>query len=202
MSNLTKIQTLGSNFAELRLIDLVDNTRTDKNTIHSYLPLYDQLLESRKITAKNILEIGIQDGGSIKLWKDYFENAMIYGVDVISNDNIWEEIKNDKKIVLYTSTDAYSDDFIYHKIFHKKFDVIIDDGPHTLGSMIKTIVSYSYLLEEDGIMIIEDVQDWSWIWFLEECTPGPLKPFIEKYDLTKVKGRYDDIVFVINKKKI
>jgi len=37
------------------LEDLVDNSRTDKNTVHSYLPLYQKLLISKKETAKNVL---------------------------------------------------------------------------------------------------------------------------------------------------
>jgi hypothetical protein len=44
----------------MSLEELADNTRTDKNTVHSYLPLYEKLLSSKKYTAKNILEIGIQ----------------------------------------------------------------------------------------------------------------------------------------------
>jgi len=60
----------------ITLEEMVDNSLTDKNTNHSYLPLYQQLLESKKETAKNVLEIGIGDfgeknGGSIKLWKDF-----------------------------------------------------------------------------------------------------------------------------------
>ena len=43
----------------MSLEDLVDNTRTDKNTIHSYLPLYQDLLVNKKESAKNVLEIGI-----------------------------------------------------------------------------------------------------------------------------------------------
>ena len=67
---------------------LVNNSKTDKNTTHSYLPLYQKLLENKKETAKNVLEIGIGDfgeknGGSIKLWKDYFTNATIYGLDIL-----------------------------------------------------------------------------------------------------------------------
>jgi hypothetical protein len=44
----------------MSLIDIVDNTKTDKNTTHSYLELYQELLQNRKETTKNILEIGIQ----------------------------------------------------------------------------------------------------------------------------------------------
>ena len=38
------------------------NSRTDKNTVHSYLPLYEKLLISKKETAKNVLEVGILNG--------------------------------------------------------------------------------------------------------------------------------------------
>ena len=56
----------------MNLEELVDNSFTDKNTNHSYLPLYQQLLVNKKKTAKNVLEIGISCGGSIKLWADFF----------------------------------------------------------------------------------------------------------------------------------
>ena len=57
-------------------MDLVslNNSHTDKNTLHSYLPLYDDLLKPIKNTKGNILEIGVHVGGSIKLWSDYFTN--------------------------------------------------------------------------------------------------------------------------------
>jgi len=47
----------------MSLQQIVDNSKTDKNTVHSYLPLYQKLLESKKETAKNILEVGIGDFG-------------------------------------------------------------------------------------------------------------------------------------------
>ena len=60
----------------MSLEQLVDDSLTDKNTSHSYLPLYQKLLESKKETAKNVLEIGIYyTGGSIKLWNDFFTTA-------------------------------------------------------------------------------------------------------------------------------
>ena len=59
----------------MSLEQIVDNTRADKNTIHSYLPLYEQLLNSKKENAKNILEIGVYNGGNIKLWSDYFTHT-------------------------------------------------------------------------------------------------------------------------------
>lgn len=185
----------------MSLVELADNTRTDKNTVHSYLPLYQNLLESKKESAKNVLEVGIFGGGSIKLWGDFFTNAHVYGLDIIHIDNIWHEIKNKPNITLYTSTDAYNNDFFNTHFLNKnmKFDFMLDDGPHTLESMLHFIRLYSQLMTEDGILIIEDVQSWDWIELLKMQVPEHLKQYIKVYDLRPNKNRYDDIVFTIDK---
>ena len=186
---------------------LVDNTLTDKNTTHSYLNLYEQLLSGKKDTAKNVLEIGIgnnekDNGGSIKLWKKYFTNAVIYALDINPIYKVLDELKNDERIVLYTSTDAYDEEFFNNTFLNKdiKFDFMLDDGPHTLDSMKTFIKLYSKLMENDGILIIEDVQDISWVEILKNEVPDNLKRFVRSYDLRTNKGRYDDIVFTIDKR--
>jgi hypothetical protein len=185
----------------MSLEEIVDNSRTDKNTIHSYLPLYQNLLISKKETAKNVLEIGICNGGSIKLWCDFFTNANIYGLDIMNIENVWEGIKNNEKIILYTSTDAYNNDFFFTNFLNKniKCDFMLDDGPHSLESMIQFIKLYSQIMTDDGILIIEDVQSWEWIDTLKNEVPENLKQFIKVYDLRENKNRYDDIVFTIDK---
>jgi cephalosporin hydroxylase len=186
----------------MSLVELVDNSRTDKNTVHSYLPLYQQLLIKKKDTAKNVLEIGIYYGGSIKLWNDFFTNAKIYGLDISPIENVWNEIKNDN-VELYNSN-AYDETFFNENFLDEniKFDVMVDDGPHTLLSMIKFIQLYSKLMTEDGILIIEDVQNFEWMEILSCVVPDELKKFIKIYDLRKNKGRYDDLVFTIDKLNI
>lgn len=179
----------------------IDNSRSDKNTTHSYLPLYQRLLEEKKQSAKNVLEIGVWAGGSIKLWSDFFPNATVYGLDIIHIDDVWEEIKNKNNIILHTSSDAYNLDFFTEKFLKNniKFDFMLDDGPHTLESMIQYIKLYSQIMADDGILVIEDVQDLSWIDFLREEVPLHLKQYIKVYDLRSNKNRYDDIVFTIDK---
>ena len=183
---------------------LADNTRTDKNTAHSYLPLYQNLLIKKKETATNVLEVGIFDGGSIKLWSDYFINANVYGLDIMNINNVWEEIKNKKNIILHTSSDAYDNNFFTTNFLDKniKCDFMLDDGPHTLESMKQFIKLYSQIMTDDGILIIEDVQSWDWIDILKNEVPEHLKPFIKTYDLRPNKNRYDDIVFTIDKLNI
>jgi len=185
---------------------LVDNSQTDKNTTHSYLSLYNQLLINKKITAKNVLEIGIGDfgeknGGSIKLWKDFFTNATIYGIDILPINRVIDELLNNSRVILYTSTDGYNETFFKTQLLEKniKFDFLLDDGPHTLESMKMFIKLYSQVMTDDGILIIEDIQSWDWIDILKNEVPEFLKQFIRIYDLRSNKNRYDDIVFTINK---
>ena len=188
----------------MSLEQIVDNTRTDKNTIHSYLPLYQNLLIKKKETATNVLEVGICDGGSIKLWSDYFINANVYGLDIMNINNVWDEIKNKKNIILHTSSDAYNNNFFTTNFLDKniKCDFMLDDGPHSLESMKQFIKLYSQIMTRDGILIIEDVQSWDWIDILINEVPDYLKPFIKIYDLRSNKNRYDDIVFTIDKLNI
>ena len=192
----------------MSLIDLVDNSKTDKNTFHSYLPLYEELFKNKRDNATHILEIGIgpfykNNGGSIDLWSKYFNNATIFALDIIPFDYVDLSIINNPKIYLYTESDAYNINFFTKTFINTqlKFDIILDDGPHTLESMITFIQLYSNIMKDDGILIIEDVQDISWIELFKIITPSHLKQYIEVYDRRDVKGRYDDIVFVINKSK-
>ena len=81
----------------MSLLELIDNSLTDKNTTHSYIELYQELLYSKKETATNVLEIGIgnfkeKNGGSIKLWRDFFTNATIYGLDILGIDRVIDEL--------------------------------------------------------------------------------------------------------------
>jgi hypothetical protein len=191
------------------LTDLVSNNLTDKNTVHSYLELYQKLLISKKETAKNVLEVGIgnffdKNGGSIKLWRDFFTNATIYGLDILPIESVIDELLTDNRVVLHTSIDAYNSDFFKTNFLDKniKCDFMLDDGPHTLESMLQFIKLYSQIMTDDGILIIEDVQSIDWIDFLKNQVPEDMKQYIKVYDLRANKNRYDDIVFTIDKSNV
>ena len=188
------------------LKELIDNSCTNKNRIHSYLEVYEILFKSKRTTATNVLEIGIGyatelNGGGTKLWRDYFTNAKIYTIDIIDIKDVYREIKDDKRIILHTSTDAYDKNIIEKKFIDKErsFDIIIDDGPHTIQSQKDFIKLYLPLLKNDGIMIIEDIACLAYIEMLKNIVPNEFKKYIEVYDLRKIKHRYDDILFIINK---
>lgn len=199
-----EVSALPNSYLNLKdqfLSAFADNSRTDKDTSHSYLDLYQFLLSSRKEFCMNVLEIGISKGGSIKMWHDYFLNAKIHAIDIMDINDIWSEIQNKPRIQLYTSTNAYDADFVKTNFIDKNIrcEIIIDDGSHTLESMIKFIKLYSQILTDNGILIIEDVQMLDWIPHLEAVVPENMKKYIRVHDLTHLKNRYDDIIFTINK---
>jgi len=182
-------------------LDSLNNKWTDKNSSHSYFDTYERLLSSKRNTTRNVLEIGIAFGGSIKLWHDYFPNAIIHGADILPAEIIKiSELFNNHRVMLHTCTNAYSEK-TWELFRGTKFDVIVDDGSHILEDMIWVVKKYSELLDEKGILIIEDIQEHTWLGTLQSATPDELKPYVEFCDLRNVKEKYDDILFVINKNR-
>lgn len=188
----------------MALRDYCDDSLTDKNTVHSYLDVYEELFSSKKKSATHILEIGIgpypPNGGSILMWAEYFKNAEIHTADIISIDQVSLDLVRHPRIYLHTSNNAYNERFIENRFLNKGilFDILIDDGPHTLDSMISFLTQYSSLLKSDGILVIEDVQEVEWMEILQAATPHSLKPYIRIVDRRDVKGRYDDMMFIID----
>lgn len=181
---------------------LINNTKTDKNTRHSYTQVYEKLFNKKRLITKKVLEIGVQQGGSIKLWNDYFPNAKIYGLEISKNIDLYlKKVIQNKNVKYINGIDAYDEKFYSSFISENKgtFDIIIDDGPHTLESMIVFVERYIDLLNEVGILVVEDVAKIEWIDILKEKTREEDKKFIKVYDRRKVKGRRDDILFVIDK---
>ena len=178
-----------------------DKGGTDKNTCHSYIEnVYEKEFEIYREKKIDLLEIGIETGGSLKLWKEYFLNSeSIVGVD-ITDAKIDQRYKNIDGVTMYFD-DAYdknvSDTF-------DKFDIIIDDGPHTLESQLKSIELYLPKLKDGGLFIIEDVQSIEWFDSLIDKSEEICKSInneihyvIESIDLRDKKGRWDDLIFLI-----
>lgn len=184
----------------MSLKEILNGKLTDKETIHSYGDVYSNLFENIRNSTKNVLEIGVHRGGSILAWSEYFHNAHITGVDDDPSrpwlSNLQTTFEDDR--VEIVEGDAYKVTFM--EKLTDKYDIIIDDGPHTLDSMTFCAKYYSNLLTDDGILIIEDVQDYSWVNTIVRSFPSELQKHIQVVDLRHVKNRYDDILIILNKK--
>jgi cephalosporin hydroxylase len=173
---------------------------TDKDTTHSYIDVYEKLFTPIRSTAKNILEIGVQTGQSIMLWSSYFDDAAVYGLDI----NVIPPILNKLKNVYCARANAYdvayiNENFVKNDI---KFDVIIDDGPHTLQSMLFCAEHYTKLLSDTGILIIEDVQSIDWVPHIIKAFPQEYQKYVTCEDRRNIKGRYDDILVILDKRSL
>jgi hypothetical protein len=136
-------------------------------------------------------------------------NGHIYGVDRNNVDYLREKsIINDNRVTLITNVEAYNNNTVLNHLKNLKFDIIIDDGSHVLNDMIKVIEYYLPLVKDTGMLIIEDIpsdiKDFElskWINALTEATPEKYKKCIKVIDLTHIKGRGDDVLFIIDLSK-
>ncbi|NTV48332.1 MAG: class I SAM-dependent methyltransferase [Geobacteraceae bacterium] len=120
----------------------------------SYLDIYEKYFYELRDKNISILEIGVNDGASLRVWKSYFKHAMIYGIDIDPRCKRLEE----KRISIENGSQD-DVDFLQNCFGQgTKFDVIIDDGSHINSFTIK---SFEYLfnnrLNSGGIYIIEDL---------------------------------------------
>lgn len=177
----------------MTLKELIDNRYSDKNTVHSYIDVYQEVLEPISISATRVLEVGIWKGGSIKLWSEFFPNAQIYGVD-ISLDMVEVDLSSPKITCL--TTDAYDREFV-KSLGYGTFDFVIDDGPHTKESMVFFAEEYVKLLKPGGILIIEDIQSMSWVRDILMALPDTLRTIAVVHDHRSLKNRWDDIFITL-----
>ena len=127
----------------------------------SYLVEYDRLFNPYRNQPINLLEIGIQNGGSIEIWATYFEKAKnIIGCDINPD---CESLKYDDPRISVVVGDANSTE-TYQEItkIHKEFDLIIDDGSHTSGDIIKSFIRYFSSIRNGGLFIAEDLHCSYW----------------------------------------
>lgn len=165
---------------------------TDKNSTHSYVTeLYESLLSPVRFAATRVLEIGVDFGGSACMWRDYFPNAIITVVDCFRSRQLTGQDR-----IVHLCGDAYSEMLMSE--LSGDYDVMVDDGPHTIDSLRFFADRYSQKMKSGGLMIIEDVQDIAWCSEIQACLPGDFVSDV--VDLRHVKGRYDDIAIVARKR--
>lgn len=117
---------------------------------HTYHYLYDDLLCNLDRNATlDILESGIEKGGSLCAWKEYFPNARVTGVDIIDT-RLSQFIRDDVEFIV-TDIKQYKPD--------RKFDLIIEDGNHSNEDALWAVINLVEHLKPNGHLVIEDVQE-------------------------------------------
>lgn len=120
----------------------------------SYFLAYEELLEKYIGKPITFVEVGVLNGGSLFMWRDYFgADARIIGVDLNPLAKKWE--KDGFEIFIGNQADRKFWDDFFHQV--GPVDILLDDGGHTNPQQIVTTVVALDHINDGGLLIVEDV---------------------------------------------
>jgi len=127
----------------------------------SYFTIYERHLEGLRLKRLNMVEIGVQNGGSLDLWSQYFPFAQICGIDV--DHRVSKLVYETNRISVLVG--AASSKEVISKVqanFPNGLDIVIDDGSHRSKDTVYNFVNYFHLLKPGGLFIVEDMHAGYW----------------------------------------
>lgn len=123
---------------------------TDKSSQnHGYTRWYENLFSPIRFQHLNFVEIGIWEGASLRMWREYFPHATITGVD-----NADRNIQVKDVSIVISSQDHPS----LPELLPRPIDILIDDASHINALTIKTFQNLWPEVSPGGFYIIEDLQ--------------------------------------------
>lgn len=126
-----------------------------------YLDVYNHEFSRFIDKEAAILEIGVQNGGSLEIWNDFLSPKKIVGCDI--NPKCFElEYQNSNIKLLVQDINLDSSLLFVKEEFPNGIDLLIDDGSHTSSDIITTFSKYFPLLNDEGLFVIEDLHCSYW----------------------------------------
>ena len=126
-----------------------------------YFDIYDRHFSRFRGTNVKVVEIGVNNGGSLLLWRRYFgERATIVGVDLFDVSFMQgNPLYGSPNVMLNgdQATDTFWDS-LEARVPH--VDIIIDDGGHQISQQRKTLERALPLLQPGGVWLCEDIVFW------------------------------------------
>jgi len=128
---------------------------TDKAAHTHYLRNYEEYFRPLLDRDIRLLELGVLHGGSLQLWRDYFERGLVVGLDL--NPVRVDDPTGRIRVYQGGQQDTELLDRVARECAPEGFDVIIDDCSH-VGDLAR--VSFWHLFEHHlkpgGLYVIED----------------------------------------------
>ncbi|MCD2511082.1 glycosyltransferase [Comamonas endophytica] len=126
-----------------------------------YLAEYDRIFSGFRSQPIRMLEIGIQNGGSLEIWTEYFRNARIFiGCDINpACSRLSYEDPRVKVVIGDANAEVTAAQILGHS---PAFDLIIDDGSHVSSDIVKSFAFYFRHLEQGGVFVAEDLHCSYW----------------------------------------
>lgn len=125
------------------------------NKFDHYFDVYERYFSKFRNKKITIVEIGVYQGGSLQMWREYFGNeAVIWGIDI---DPRCKALEDENTHILIGSQE---DPLFLRSIVDKigMIDILIDDGGHTQDQQIVSFEElYKYVNPNGGIYLCEDV---------------------------------------------
>ena len=124
-----------------------------------YFDIYERHFERFRDRRPAVLEIGVQGGGSLAMWKAYFgEGAAIVGLDIEA------ECKQHEAPGIEIFIGSQDDKAVIAAILanYPAFDIVIDDGSHLCSHMIATFELLYDKLSPNGVYLVEDTHTNYW----------------------------------------
>tara|TARA_Y100000296_G_C5097640_1_gene218220 strand:- start:57 stop:761 length:705 start_codon:yes stop_codon:yes gene_type:complete len=135
-----------------------------------YTPLYASLFDGIREEVTKVLEIGVETGRSHRLWLEYFPNATIYGYDIFKYGveefhRLQEGNPYLDRSVMFEGDQSNVDDLQRFLSEHGgDFDIIIDDGGHTMNQQQISLSVLWDAVKSEGFYVIEDLHTCSGEW--------------------------------------
>jgi hypothetical protein len=164
-----------------------DKDGTGPESCHAYGDVYERLFADR-LAVRSLLEVGVRSGGSLKVWRDFFPNCTVFGLDNGSERGMWTP-DADRITVEYADSHIPTT-LAAAGVRHGPFDVIVDDGSHHPYSQIATYAALRPFLKSGGVYVFEDLQQFDDAERIATMFGGQV------FDRRPVKGRYDDVLVV------
>lgn len=143
-----------------RFIYKENHNRVNK-FIH-YSEIYERHFSKFKGKDLKVLEIGVYGGGSLQMWKEYFSSpnnkVQIYGIDINPECKKYEE----EGIEIFIGSQEDRNFLKNVKEQVGMFDIIIDDGGHTMNQQICSFEELFGALSSNGVYLCEDVHTSYW----------------------------------------
>lgn len=127
----------------------------------AYFPVYERWLALYRQQPIRLLEVGVQNGGSLAVWGQYFPFAeKIVGCDI---DPACGQLEySDTRIeVVVGDVNAVSTQQKIHALCNG-FDIVIDDGSHKSRDIVATFKHFYPRLRPGGLYVVEDLHCSYW----------------------------------------
>jgi hypothetical protein len=127
----------------------------------SYVDVYADLFEPLRADPVKILEIGIQNGGSLELLDAYFPNArLIVGCDV--DPRCGDLVYRSERVKVIVGNSILPETVARILEHSKRYDIIIDDGSHKSRDIVGNFARYFPMVEPGGLYVVEDLHCSYW----------------------------------------